>query len=90
MVEGDGEMGTPRRGMWGMGRPGVEKTVSRKETEIYPLSWSHGYGSETSPSLHRFLLIGVEAMIADIIRLVALPLTFRTSTCNIKSSVKIG
>ncbi|NEP74993.1 MAG: hypothetical protein F6K27_16840 [Okeania sp. SIO2F5] len=25
----------------------VEKTVSRKETEIHPLSWSIGYGEET-------------------------------------------
>ncbi|NEP06803.1 MAG: hypothetical protein F6K34_19470, partial [Okeania sp. SIO4D6] len=41
------------RGRWGdedMRRWGVEKTVSRKETEIHPLSWSIGYGEVSSPS----------------------------------------
>ncbi|NET79987.1 MULTISPECIES: hypothetical protein [unclassified Okeania] len=36
------------RGRWGdeeMRRWGVEKTVSRKETEIHALSWSIGYGA---------------------------------------------
>ncbi|RQH23236.1 hypothetical protein D5R40_27910 [Okeania hirsuta] len=30
-----------------MGRWGVKKTLSRKETEIHPLSWSIGSGEET-------------------------------------------
>ncbi|NEQ72667.1 MAG: isopentenyl pyrophosphate isomerase [Okeania sp. SIO2C9] len=45
---GDGEMG--RWGNGEMGRWGAEKTVSRKETEIHPLSWSIGYGEVSSPS----------------------------------------
>ncbi|NEP85814.1 MAG: hypothetical protein F6K18_02690 [Okeania sp. SIO2C2] len=45
MVEGDREMGRWVDGS--MSRWGVEKTVSRKETEIYPFSWSMGYGEET-------------------------------------------